>query len=423
MNLAITDNAEGLLTYQAQIIPRGVTINYKHLPYTLRNLTGQLIVQPGLVDVNMHDAQQATSIAGQIEQQGEKQFAKFTVSAKDVALDDKFKEVLPANARAIWQTVSPAGRIDVRIDSLSYVSGASGAAQWAGTGSVALKDLTLSKPVSCQNLSGSISGSLQSGQDGPQLGFEGQLTLPQLSLGLLRLKNLSGSFIKSPTAEKWSLTDIRADLAGGRLLGGIETTKAASGEFLATLQAEDVQLAQLIADFESAHPNRSSPGNSAPGSIQGRLRASIKLEGKLTDSSSTSGRGRVHIDRAQLYQLPLMMRILRSLSLQSVDPNAFNTATVDFYLRDNSIIFTEIILDGPSLRMTGTGLYDKSKDSIHVVMVREPGKGILSSLPTLPEAVVAEITGSLADPKVEAKPFRSISEELKKLFRKRQPRE
>lgn len=421
VNIAITDDAEGLLTYKAQVIPRGVTINYKHLPYTLRNLTGQLIVQPGLIDVNMHDAQRNTSISGQLEQQGEKQFAKFTVSAKDVALDEQFKEVLPANARAIWETVSPAGRIDVRIDSLSYLSGASGAAQWAGKGSVALKGLTLSKPVSCQNLSGSISGSLQSGQDGPQLDFQGQLALPQLSLGPLRLKNLSGLFSKSSMAEKWSLTDIRADLAGGRLLGGIETTKAASGEFSATLQAEDVQLAQLITDFESANPNRSPADSDTAGSIQGRLRASIKLEGKFSDSSSTSGRGRIYIDRAQLYRLPLMMRILQTLSLQSVDPNAFNTATVDFYLRDNNIIFTEIIMEGPSLRMVGTGLYDKPKDSLNVVMVREPPQGVLSNLPPLPESVIAEISGSLADPKVRARPFRSISEELKKLFRKRKP--
>ena len=423
VNIAITDKADGSLSHKTQIIPRGVTINYKHVPYKLSDLTGELIIQPGIIDVDMHDTQQTTSIKGKVEQQGEKRSVQFSVSAKNVAINEKFKEVLPAKAKAIWETVWPTGQIDVRIDSLSYVADASTAAKWNGTGAVELKSLALSRPVSCENLSGSISGSLQSDQDGTQLGFQGQLTLPELSLGALKLKNLSGLFSKDSSAQKWSLTDIRAELSGGRLLGDIETTKAVDGQFSATLIAEDVQLAQLIAEFESANPGSPGSEGQRTGNIQGRLRASIKLEGKLGDSASTSGRGKVYVDQAQLYQLPLMGRVLQTLSLQPSDPNAFNTATVDFYLRDNSIVFTEIILDGPSLRMIGTGIYDRPGDSINIVMVREPPEGILSNLPPLPEAVVAEITGSLADPQVQDRPFRAVSEELKKLFQKRKPRE
>ena len=40
-----------------------------------------------------------------------------------------------------------------------------------------------------------------------------------------------------------------------------------------------------------------------------------------------------------------------------------------------------------------------------------------------PAPLVAEVNGPLADPQVEAKPFRDISEELKKLFRKRKLRD
>ena len=424
VNLKIINDSEGSLTYRAKIVPRGAQVTYKHFPYLLRDLTGELTVQPDLVNVDVRSAGPLTIIKGQIEQQGEKQSAKLSVAAQDVALDEKLRAVLPKNMKAIWEAVEPSGKIDLKIDSLSYTRQASATAQLAAEGTISLKNLALSKPVSCRDLSGNISGSLRSSTDGSQLSWQGPLTLPTLSFGPLRLTNLSGSFkTSSADAAQWTLSDIQANLAGGRLLGSIKAAQGASGDFSAELQAEGIELAQLIADFESANPSRSPAGSSTDKKIQGRLKAKVQLEGKFNQPNSTAGRGRIYIDRAQLYQLPLMIRILQTLSLQSVDPNAFNTATVDFYLRGQNIVFTEIVLDGPALRMIGTGLYDKPNDSLHVVMVREPSEGLLSNLLPLPEAVVAEITGSLAQPNVQAKPFRSISEELKKLFHKREPRE
>ena len=106
-------------------------------------------------------------------------------------------------------------------------------------------------------------------------------------------------------------------------------------------------------------------------------------------------------------------------SLRPSKANAFETAKVDFYLQGHDIVFTEIILEGPSLRMGGMGVYDRKKDWLRVVLKRDPPKNIWSGLPAFPEAIVAEIRGPLADAKVEAKPFRDVAEELNKLFRKR----
>ncbi|MCK4851226.1 MAG: hypothetical protein KAT11_07740, partial [Phycisphaerae bacterium] len=108
---------------------------------------------------------------------------------------------------------------------------------------------------------------------------------------------------------------------------------------------------------------------------------------------------------------------------QPAKANAFDTVQVDFYLQGENIIFTEIILSGATLRMGGMGAYDRKKDWLAVVVKRDPPDNIWSMLPAFPEAVVAEINGPLAELQVEAKPFRDVSEELKKLFRKRKKKQ
>ncbi|MCH7910279.1 MAG: hypothetical protein IIB38_11755, partial [Candidatus Hydrogenedentes bacterium] len=70
----------------------------------------------------------------------------------------------------------------------------------------------------------------------------------------------------------------------------------------------------------------------------------------------------------------------------------------------------------------GMGVYDRKKDLLAVVVKQDPPDNIWSNLPSLPAAIVAEINGPLADAKVVSKPFRDVSEELKRLFRKKKPR-
>ena len=202
-------------------------------------------------------------------------------------------------------------------------------------------------------------------------------------------------------------------------MGHIIGNKGAQGKYEALLQVENVDLAQLMKQFKSAKPETSN--NKKNGlRAEGRLAGSVKLEGNLNDPNSTAGRGQIFIDQAKLYELPVLMQIMSTLSLQPSQANAFETVKVDFYLQGHNIIFTEIILDGPALRMGGQGVYDRKKDWLSVVVKRDPPKNIFSSLPAFSEAVVAEINGPLADVQVVAKPFRDVSEELKKLFRKRQ---
>ena len=423
VKLEIVNDPQGQLTHQLKVEPRGAQITYKPFPYELGNLSGELIIEPEQVRVDVRGSDPAIQIAGHLREHKNEQLVKLAVFADDVALDEKLRIALPEKMQRLWEVFEPRGKVDVKIDSLDHIQGASGEGLLGLEGSLVLKELSLNKPLLCQNLSGTVRGLVQSGPDGPQVVLLGELALPELKVGQLRVKKLSGTLAKeSKDSDQWSIHHIQGEMGGGQVAGNIEGNKGADGKYEALLQVVNVDLAKLIKEFQSAKPEGSK--NKENGfRAEGRLTGSVGLEGNFNEPGSMGGRGHIFIDRARLYDLPLIIRMLHTLSLQANETNAFETAAIDFYLQGQDIIFTEIILDGPALRMGGMGVYDRKKDWLTVVVTRDPPKNILSGLPAFPEAMVAEINGPLGDAQVEAKPFREVSEELKKLFRKRKTKQ
>ena len=423
VELNIFDDPAGQLSYRTTISLRSAGITYKPLAYSLSNLSGKVIIGPGLFDMNITSAEPLVTITGRIEGAQANSSANLKVIARDVALDEKLKGILPEGLQAVWDPLKPQGRVDLSIDSLKYSLSESGSKIWDLQGSVLLKDITLAKPLPCQGLSGEITGTSHIADKGPEVVCQGRLTLPELYLGPLLVTEVSGLFVKeSAENPQWSFRNIKGKLAGGRVVAQLSGKFEREGLYTASIHVEDVDLAQLISEFESAKTLQPTADESEEGKVQGRLKALLKLEGKLSAADSPSGRGEILIEQAQLYRLPLLIRIMRVLSLHPVHSNAFDTASFDFYLDGQEVVFTEIALTGPALRMVGTGVFDRSEKSIHAVIVRDPPKNMWDILPTLSEAVVAEISGSLDEPQVQSKPFRDISEELKKLFRPRKPR-
>ena len=364
------------------------------------------------------------SIAGVVAGPSGAPNANMKIVAKDVPLDERLKAILPEGMQAAWEPVNPEGKVDIYINSLNFSLSESGGKIWDLSGAGLLKDVNLANPFPCRGLSANITGNLQTSKKGTQIICQGPLTIPELQVGPLRITDVTGLFSKESAADpRWSVKNIKGKLAGGTVLAQINGKFETDGAFAATIEAEEVDLATLMNEFAASRKEKDDSSQPEEAQAQGILKASVKLDGKLSAAETPTGRGKVLIEKAQLYRLPLIIQIMRVLSLQPIHTNAFDTASFDFYLEGQKIIFTEIALTGPALRMVGTGVYDRSDDTIHAVLVNDPPKDFWRILPTLPQMVVAEIGGTMAEPKVQDKPFRDISEELKSLFQARKPRE
>ena len=423
--LRVIDDPGGLLSYEVTVEPLGGQMTYKLFPYTLRDLSGDVVIEPKQVQVNIRGNEPTIKVTGYVKQIKDKQSAKLVVVAEQVVMDEKLKTVLPKNVQELWEIFDPQGKVDVQIDSLNYIPGTTGSddGRLGMKGTLVLKELVLNKPLVCRDLTGSIAGSMQSGDKGLELVLQGELSAPKLNVASVELEKVSGIFIKgSKQSDQWSIHNIRASLAGGQVVGHLKSGRGTKGGYSALLQAQNVDLAKLIQQIKRAKGTVPDKDAQNSGQVTGILKGSVSMEGQFDDPTSMAGRGRILIDHARLYKQPVMTEIMRDLNLQPVNANAFDKVEVEFYLQGQQIIFTQIMLSGPALRMGGMGIYQRDKDWLAVILKRDPPDDIWIQLPALPEAMVAEINGPLADPKVEAKPFRDVSEELKSLFRKRKPR-
>ncbi len=68
-----------------------------------------------------------------------------------------------------------------------------------------------------------------------------------------------------------------------------------------------------------------------------------------------SGKGAVRLSNADVYELPVMISLLKILSIRSPDQNAFSDALVEYRVEGEHIYFDRIKLYGDAISLFGTG--------------------------------------------------------------------
>jgi hypothetical protein len=88
--------------------------------------------------------------------------------------------------------------------------------------------------------------------------------------------------------------------------------------------------------------------------LNGRLYVQCDLDGSLSNRESLSGSGKAWLRGANLYELPVMIRLLNLLSVRP-DQGAFDSADIDFAIDGDRIPINNLQLDGDLISMQGKG--------------------------------------------------------------------
>jgi hypothetical protein len=105
------------------------------------------------------------------------------------------------------------------------------------------------------------------------------------------------------------------------------------------------------AKLEAYAVSRGMPADRLRGAVNGEL----DVIGQGASDRNLRGQGWVQISPAQLYELPILNRVLSTLELSQPDRTAFNYAYGDFTVHDGLVDFSKIDLWGESLRLVGKG--------------------------------------------------------------------
>lgn len=92
-----------------------------------------------------------------------------------------------------------------------------------------------------------------------------------------------------------------------------------------------------------------------PRKLKGVMRGWVDLRGTGNSPADITGRGKLQVSPAELYQLPIIVQLFDVLSLGPPQQTAFRYAQCDFELARSRIVFNSIDLVGNSLQLRGRG--------------------------------------------------------------------
>ena len=172
-----------------------------------------------------------------------------------------------------------------------------------------------------------------------------------------------------------------------------------------------------VADFSrSIHSQRHD--------ISGKVFAVLHLAGTAAGLHTLQGNGQVRLREANIYELPVMVQLLKVLRLRQPDATAFTSSDVDFRVQDELLFLDRIDFSGDAISLKGKGRIDLNRQinldfyallgrhefQLPVIrtLLAEASRNILS----------IQVVGDIDAPQVNEKPLPELDETLQRLFPK-----
>jgi len=155
--------------------------------------------------------------------------------------------------------------------------------------------------------------------------------------------------------------------------------------------------------------------------LQGKIMANVELHGVGTSRNALSGRGSLALSDADIYELPVMISLLKILSIRAPDRNAFSTAGMDYEIRGEHIYLNRIDFNGDAISLHGKGEMD-FQSNINLSFNTTVGRGELD-LPIIKQIyrgasqqiLQIHVGRTLQNPEIRKEPFPVVNQALQQL--------
>ncbi len=416
-------------TYAITLKPRKLAVRPNVFPAKFSEVTGDVSITPEAVvlsDLIARRGESRISLAGAGDLASGVWDLK--LSADRVSIDPELVAAMPATVGELVKSAEMAGVYDVLFRKLRYIapkepSQAENATSQTAEGkeSVAAGDLefdlrletadgSLMAGVPVTQLAGwfDMAGESRGGRMGA---LEGRVNADSFLLGGREMRQFTSIFAKHPDSPIISFTDLRCSTSGGEIAGRVDWASPEDGpsRYGMSLVLRDADVTQLVAD-------------AAP-QLQGRLTASLSIEGAWDDPLSRRGRGDVVVEGKELYKIPLLLGLMQITNLSLPVTKPFERGSVSYGVEGNKVMFESIELAAEQMRMTGTGLLDFDRKNVEMTFVTDstlwPNVPIVGDLlrGARHELLQIHVRGSLQEPKVSAGSMPTITTTIEEVFR------
>jgi AsmA-like protein len=155
--------------------------------------------------------------------------------------------------------------------------------------------------------------------------------------------------------------------------------------------------------------------------LKGKILAQVNLQGS-GGPKNLVGTGTVHLSDADVYELPVMVSLLKIARAKSPDSTAFTQSDINFAIQGEHVTLNQINLDGDAISLSGHGelTLDGQSNPINLELHSTVGRGtvpLLSGL--LSEAsqhiMLIYVNGTLDHPTTRAEAFPTAQGALQQL--------
>jgi hypothetical protein len=152
--------------------------------------------------------------------------------------------------------------------------------------------------------------------------------------------------------------------------------------------------------------------------LSGRVSASVDFQGTGRGLHNLGGRGSVRVNDAVLYELPVMVALLKTLRGRAPDTSAFNTADMDFRIEGEHVYLNKIHCQGDAISLRGAGELnlDRSvKLTFYPIVGRDetrfPAVDRLLGRASQ-QFMLIHVDGTLDSPQTRSEPFPALAQAL-----------
>jgi len=319
------------------------SILYERFPYSISDIRGEVRYSSGVITLqNLRGRHGKTFLtcSGHLftgEPSGDIQFR---VGVQDLLLDEELRGVLPEGLRRLWDTFSPEGKVhfDTRVITRTTPAGKK---RVDFQTDLRFDRVSLHSGVRIGEALGKAS--LEGFKEGESYAFQGQTRLKSVKITGKQLTDLSALFSKE--GDSIGFHNVSATIYGGLLKGSAKVTLSAPVIFGAQAQIKDMGLRPLSKEVF---------GYENPG-ITGKVSGVIHLQAGPARSEGLAADGELYVREAKLWELPVVLAMLKLLNLSLPERTAFQEADLKYYISDDQVVVPEIALRGKALSIYGHG--------------------------------------------------------------------
>jgi len=424
-------------TVNLQARPRSETTSIKpnYFPYRLERLQGLLTYRDGHVTLEHFRGEHGNT---RVSSEGQCDFFpdgswRLTLDALDVerlSVDRELSSVLPGRLRKAISEINPSGPIHLHGTFVLGQSGRPGdplATQWNLL--VGFQQASVDFGLRLDNLNGDVR--LVGQCDGDRFSTRGELDIvsgmykdfqvTQITgpLWIDDERILFGNWVDRPQPGQapppagetpQTPRSVSGQLFGGRLTCDGYIILSATPRYQLRAELAQADMARCVQEVGAGARD-----------LRGTVRAEVQLHGSGRTVNLLGGSGKIELSDADIYELPVMIHILKMLRTRRPDRTAFSNCDIDFRVEGNAIYFDRIKFSGDTISLVGKGEMN-FQSQIRLTLHGMVGRGD-RDLPLLhdllsgasQQIMLIHVGGTLQKPEASREPFPGVARAIQQL--------